>query len=66
MSFVERNQVLETFEGLTRHLFREILNVELAQFPIMDYQEAMSNYGSDKPDIRFEMCIKDITSLAQG
>jgi aspartyl-tRNA synthetase len=66
MSFVERNQVLEAFEGLTRHLFREILNVELAPFPIMDYQEAMSKYGSDKPDIRFEMCIKDITSLAQG
>lgn len=66
MSFVDRNQILETFEGLTRHLFKEVLNVELASFPVMDYQVAMAKYGSDKPDIRFEMCIADITGLAQG
>lgn len=66
MSFVDRDQVLETFEGLTRHLFEQVLNLELGGFPIMDYQEAMDKYGSDKPDIRFGMHIKDITSHAQG
>jgi len=66
MSFVDRDQVLQTFEGLTRHLFKKVLNLELGDFPVMDYQEAMSKYGSDKPDIRFEMHIKDLTSTAQG
>lgn len=66
MSFVDRDQVLETFEGLTRHLFEQVLNLELGGFPTMDYQEAMDKYGSDKPDIRFGMHIKDITSHAQG
>ena len=66
MSFVDRDQVLETFEGLTRHLFKQVLNLELGAFPVMDYQEAMDKYGSDKPDIRFNMHIKDITNLAQG
>ncbi|GJM28632.1 MAG: aspartate--tRNA ligase [Cyclobacteriaceae bacterium] len=66
MSFVDRDQVLETFEGLTKHLFSQVLNVELGPFPIMDYQQAMARYGSDKPDIRFEMQINDITSPAQG
>ncbi len=55
MSFVTQEQVLETFEGLTRHLFKKLKNVDLPKFPRMTYDEAMSKYGSDKPDIRFGM-----------
>ncbi len=66
MSFVDREQILETFEGLTKYLFRETLGVSLEQFPRMSYQEAMEKYGSDKPDIRFEMHIASISEVAQG
>ncbi len=66
MSFVEQKDVLETFEGLTKHMFKEVLNVELKDFPWMTYADAMENYGSDKPDIRFEMLIKDISETAKG
>lgn len=66
MSFVNRDQVLETFEGLTRNLFSEVLGVELPTFPVMTYREVMENYGSDKPDLRFEMQIKNIAKSAQG
>jgi aspartyl-tRNA synthetase len=56
MAFVEQEDVLQTFEGLIQHLFREVRGVELdAQFPRMTYAEAMEKYGSDKPDIRFGM-----------
>ncbi|HOG19310.1 MAG TPA: aspartate--tRNA ligase [Salinivirgaceae bacterium] len=66
MAFVEQRDVLETFEGMTRHLFREILNVDTEEFPRMPYSEAIEKYGSDKPDIRFGMTLNDITELAQG
>jgi aspartyl-tRNA synthetase len=67
MSFVERDDVLDTFEGLAKHLFRNILKVEIeGSFPKMSYDQAIEEYGSDKPDIRFEMKIKDLTSLAKG
>jgi aspartyl-tRNA synthetase len=66
MAFVEQHDVLETFEGMTRHLFREILNVDTEEFPRMPYSEAIEKYGSDKPDIRFGMTLNDITELAQG
>lgn len=66
MAFVEQQDVLETFEGMTRHLFREILNVDTEAFPRMPYSEAIEKYGSDKPDIRFGMTLNDITELAQG
>jgi aspartyl-tRNA synthetase len=66
MAFVEREDILNTFEGLTKHLFRALLNVELGDFPRMSYDEAMVNYGSDKPDIRFGMTLKDLTDLAQN
>jgi aspartyl-tRNA synthetase len=66
MSFVEQNDVLNTFEGLTRHLLQEIREVEVETFPRMSYAEAMKNYGSDKPDIRFEMKLVEITSLVKG
>lgn len=66
MSFVDQEDILNTFEGLTRHLFKKVKDVEVTDFPRMPYSEAMANYGCDKPDIRFEMLIKDITALAQG
>src|SRR5690554_894843 len=66
MAFVEQEDILNTFEGLTKHLFKEILNTELPDFPRMDYATAMSKYGSDKPDIRFGMEIQDISNHAKG
>jgi aspartyl-tRNA synthetase len=67
MAFVEQEDVLQTFEGLIQHLFREVRGVELdAQFPRMTYVEAMEKYGSDKPDIRFGMEFNDLTEKAQG
>lgn len=66
MSFVEQEDVLNMFEGLTRHLLKEIKGVEVDTFPRMPYSEAMEQYGSDKPDIRFVMKLHEITVLAQG
>jgi len=66
MSFVEQRDVLDTFEGLTKHMFREVLNVEVKDFPWITYSEAMEKYGSDKPDTRFEMLISDITETVKG
>ena len=67
MAFVEQEDVLQTFEGLVQHLFREVRGVELdANFPRMTYTEAMEKYGSDKPDIRFGMEFNDLTEKAQG
>jgi aspartyl-tRNA synthetase len=67
MSFVERDDVLRTFEGLAKHLFREVLDVEIeGSFEVMPYEQAIEEYGSDKPDLRFGMKIKDISSIVQG
>jgi aspartyl-tRNA synthetase len=66
MSFVEQEDVLNTFEGLTRHLLREIKGVEVEDFPRMPYSVAMEKYGSDKPDIRFEMMLHEVTYLMKG
>ncbi|MCW0482493.1 aspartate--tRNA ligase [Gaoshiqia sediminis] len=66
MSFVEQEDVLATFEGLTKHLFKTLKNTEVGDFPRMPYREAMEDYGSDKPDTRFEMKIKNLTELAKG
>ena len=66
MSFVEQEDILNMFEGLTKYMFKEIKGIEITDFPRMPYSEAMEFYGSDKPDIRFEMKIKDLTALAKG
>ncbi|WPZ11970.1 aspartate--tRNA ligase [Roseivirga spongicola] len=66
MSFVDRDDVLDTFEGMTRHLFSSIKEVELGQFPRMSYADAMSKYGSDKPDVRFGMEFVELNDLAQN
>ncbi len=67
MSFVEREDVLNTFEDLMKHLFKNVLKVEFKeQFPRISYNDAMTYYGSDKPDIRFEMKIREITDKVKG
>ncbi|WP_303848594.1 aspartate--tRNA ligase [Apibacter mensalis] len=55
MSFVEQEDILRTFEGLTKHLLKELKNLSFDKFPRMTYAEAMKKYGNDKPDIRFGM-----------
>ena len=67
MSFVEQEDVLNTFEGMMRTLFKNVLNVEIAErIPRMSWYDAMDFYGSDKPDIRFDMKIHEITDLVKG
>jgi aspartyl-tRNA synthetase len=66
MAFVEQEDILNTFEGLIRHLFKAVKNVDIPEVPRMLYSEAMRLYGSDKPDIRFGMTFKDLTDLGQG
>ena len=67
MSFVEQEDVLDLFEGMMRHLFKEVIGVEIApKIPRMSWYDAMDNYGSDKPDIRYGMKIHEITPLVQG
>ena len=67
MSFVEQDDILNTFEGMTKHLFKEIKEVELkGAFPRMTYDEAMEKYGSDKPDIRFGMEFVELTEEIRG
>ncbi len=67
MSFVERDDILDTFEGLAKYLFRRIRGVEFSEpFLKMPYSEAIANYGTDKPDIRFGMKITDLTGMVRG
>lgn len=66
MAFVEQEDVLNTFEGLIKHIFKAVKGIELPDFPRMDYAEAMERYGSDKPDIRFGMELVNLNAVAQG
>lgn len=66
MAFVTQDDILNTFEGLTKHLYKELLNVELPDFPRMSYDEAMERYGSDKPDLRFGMEFVNYSTIAKG
>lgn len=66
MAFVEQNDVLETFEKLTRHLFKEIKGFDPGEFPRLTYSDAMDIYGCDKPDTRFEMKFSNISNIAKG
>ncbi len=65
MAFVEQEDILNMFEGLTRHLLKEVKNVEVSDFPRMTYDEAMKMYGSDKPDIRFGMKFIEMNDVCQ-
>lgn len=66
MAFIHRDDVLDTFEGLTRHLFKSLLYVNLDEFPRISYDDALKYYGSDKPDIRFDMKFTELSELAKG
>ncbi|MCB9252038.1 MAG: aspartate--tRNA ligase [Flavobacteriales bacterium] len=66
MSFVEQDDILNMFEGLTKFVFKNIHGIELSDFPRMSYQEAMNTYGSDKPDTRFEMKFVYLDEVARG
>jgi len=66
MAFVEQEDILNTFEGMVRHLFKVVLNVEIEDFPRMDYDDAMRLYGSDKPDVRFGMAFVNMCDVSQG
>jgi aspartyl-tRNA synthetase len=67
MSFVEQNDVLTTFEGLAKYLFRVVKGIEFDQpFPRLSYDSAMSSYGTDKPDLRFGMKFTDISGIVKG
>ncbi len=66
MSYVEQNDVLDTFEGLTKHLFNVVKQIEFSEnFPRMSFADAMKNYGSDKPDIRFGMTFVELNHLVK-
>ena len=65
MAFVEQEDILTVFEGLTRHLLKELKGVEVANFPRISYDYAMKTYGNDKPDIRFDMKFGELNSVAQ-
>ncbi len=67
MSFVEREDILNTFEGLIKKLFSSVKNIEFSEkFPRLTYQEAMTYYGSDKPDLRFGMKFCELTEVVKG
>ena len=66
MSFVEREDILQVFEGLTKQLFTTVRGVDLPEVPRMSYADAMCYYGSDKPDIRFDMRFVPLNQVAQG
>jgi aspartyl-tRNA synthetase len=67
MSFVDQEDVLETFEGMIKHLFKAVKNIEIKEvFPRMTFADAMKNYGSDKPDIRFGMTFVELNDLSKN
>ncbi len=66
MSFVEQEDVLNIFEGLTQFVLKELKGLDFATFPRMTYDEAMKTYGNDKPDIRFEMKFCELNDVAKG
>ncbi len=66
MAFVEQEDILNVFEGLTRHLLKEIKGIEVEKFPRMTYDHAMKTYGNDKPDIRFGMEFAELNEIAKS
>ena len=66
MSFVEQKDILDTFEGLVRHLFKAVKNIDMPHVPHMTYADAMQFYGNDKPDTRFEMKFVQLNSPLEG
>ena len=65
MAFVEQEDILDVFEGLTRHLLQKVNNIEIGDFPRMTFDHAMKTYGNDKPDIRFGMEFGELNSVSK-
>jgi len=67
MSFVNQEDILETFEKMTKHIFKEVKGIDIPEaFPRMTWDYAMEHYGNDKPDIRFEMTLKKLNDIVKG
>lgn len=66
MAFVEQEDILSTFEGLTRHLFKQVKGIDIPELPRMTYADAMKYYGCDKPDTRFEMKFVEMNDVVKG
>ncbi len=66
MSFVEQEDVIQTFEGLVKHLFKSVKKIDLPAFSRMTYDEAMQKYGNDKPDIRFGMTLVELNEIVKA
>lgn len=66
MAFVEQEDILNTFEGLVKHLFKKVKNIDLGTIPRMTYSDAMRLYGSDKPDLRFDMTFVELNDVLKG
>jgi aspartyl-tRNA synthetase len=66
MAFVEQEDILNTFEGLVKHLFKKVKNVDIHKMPRITYADAMLYYGNDKPDTRFEMRLNDLNALVKN
>lgn len=66
MSFIEQEDILNMFEGLTKHLFKTVKNIDMPAFPRMTYADAMKYYGNDKPDTRFEMKFVEMNDVVKG
>jgi aspartyl-tRNA synthetase len=66
MSFVEQEDILNMFEGLVKHLFKQVKGIDIESLPRMTYADAMKQYGSDKPDTRFEMKFTELNEVAKG
>ncbi len=66
MSFITRDDIINTFEGLVKHLFKTVKGIDIHDFPVMSYDDAMTYYGSDKPDIRFGMKFVNLNAVAKG
>lgn len=66
MAFVDQKEILDTFEGLIKHLFKKVKNIEFDSIPQITYADAMRLYGNDKPDLRFGMTFVDVTNIVKG
>jgi aspartyl-tRNA synthetase len=66
MSFIEREDILQTFEGLVQHLFKKVKGIEIGTLPRMSYADAMKYYGCDKPDTRFDMKFIELNEVVKG
>ena len=66
MSYVHQEDVLNMFEGLTKHIFKELKGIDIVDFPRMTFADAFEKYGNDKPDLRFGMMIHEMTDLVKG